>query len=158
MSNGYLLAGILYEYNPEGDNFSFEVKKLTDNYYKPCKELDICNELIEKYWESKQYDKCFEGHLVLAEEGYPLAECQVGYFYLEGIGVEKDLKKALYWTERAAEHGDWDAQFNLAWFFEEGVEVEKDMDKAKYWYKQAALQGHDLALEKCKEIGIFYED
>lgn len=131
---------------------------MTDNYYKPCKELDICNELIEKYWESKQYDKCFEGHLVLAEEGYPLAECQVGYFYLEGIGVEKDLKKALYWTERAAEHGDWDAQFNLAWFFEEGVGVEKDMDKAKYWYKQAALQGHDLALEKCKEIGIFYED
>ena len=38
-------------------------------YYKPCKELDICNELIEKYWESKQYDKCFEGHLVLAEQG-----------------------------------------------------------------------------------------
>jgi len=29
-------------------------------YYKPCKEFDICNELIEKYWESKQYDKCFE--------------------------------------------------------------------------------------------------
>ena len=45
-------------------------------YYKPCKEFDICNELIEKYWESKQYDKCFEGHLVLAEQGYPLAECQ----------------------------------------------------------------------------------
>ena len=62
-------------------------------YYKPCKELDICNELIEKYWESKQYDKCFEGHLVLAEQGYPLAECQIGYFYYEGLGVEKDLEK-----------------------------------------------------------------
>ena len=23
-------------------------------YYKPCKEFDICNELIEKYWETKQ--------------------------------------------------------------------------------------------------------
>ena len=22
-------------------------------YYKPCKELDICNELMKKYWESK---------------------------------------------------------------------------------------------------------
>ena len=33
-------------------------------YYKPCKEFDICNELIEKYWESKQYDKCFEGHFL----------------------------------------------------------------------------------------------
>ena len=62
-------------------------------YYKPCKEFDICNELIEKYWETKQYDKCFEGHLVLAEQGYPLAECQIGYFYYEGLGVEKDLEK-----------------------------------------------------------------
>ena len=24
-------------------------------YYKPCKELDICNELIEKYWETSVY-------------------------------------------------------------------------------------------------------
>lgn len=91
---------------------------MTCEYYKPCKELDICNELIEKYWNSKEYEKCFEGHLVLAEQGYPLAECQVGFFYLEGIGVEKDV------------------------------------EKVKYWYKQAALQGHDLAIEKCNELGV----
>ena len=24
-------------------------------YYKPCKEFDICNELIEKYWETSVY-------------------------------------------------------------------------------------------------------
>ena len=66
---------------------------MASEYYKPCKEFDTCNELIEKYWESKQYDKCFEGHLVLAEQGYPLAECQIGYFYYEGLGVEKDLEK-----------------------------------------------------------------
>ena len=98
-------------------------------YYKPCKELDICNELIEKYWESKQYDKCFEGHLVLAEQGYPLAECQIGYFYYEGLGVEKDLEKALYWTRRAAEHGDRDGQYNLAWFYEEAIGVEETSNR-----------------------------
>jgi hypothetical protein len=27
---------------------------MADAYYKPCKEFDICNELIEKNWESKQ--------------------------------------------------------------------------------------------------------
>ena len=48
--------------------------------------------------------------------GYPLAECQIGYFYYEGLGVEKDLEKALYWTRRAAEHGDRDGQYNLAEF------------------------------------------
>ncbi|MDE6900056.1 MAG: sel1 repeat family protein [Oscillospiraceae bacterium] len=123
-------------------------------YYKPCPELDRCNELIEKYWKTQQYEKCFSGYLALAKQGYPLAECQVGYFYLEGQGVEKDLEKALYWTEQAAIHGDWDGQFNLGWFYEEGTAVPADMEKARHWYKQAALQGHELALKKCVELGI----
>ena len=125
-----------------------------DFYYNPCPELDRCNELIEKYFQTQQYDKCFEGHLVLAEQGYPLAECQVGYFYFDGLGVEKDLEKALYWTRRAAEHGDWDGQYNLAWFYENAVGVERDLEKAKHWYYQAALQNHDLAIEKCKEYAM----
>ena len=125
---------------------------MTEAYYKPCRELDICNELIQKYFNAEQYEKCFEGHLALAERGYPLAECQVGYFYYEGLGVEADLAQALYWTKKAAEHGDRDGQCNLAWFYEEAIGVSKDMEKAKYWYRQAALQGHDMAIEKCKEL------
>lgn len=127
---------------------------MADIYYKPCAELDKCMELIEKYFETKQYEKCFVGHLELAETGYPLAECQVGYFYLDGLGVEKDLSKALYWTERSANHGDRDGQYNLAWFYENGIGVEADMEKAQYWYKKAALQGHDLAIEKSRKLGI----
>lgn len=123
-------------------------------YYKPGPELDRCNELIEKYWKTGQYEKCFSGYLPLAEQGYPLAECQIGYFYLEGRGVEKDLDKSFFWTERAALHGDWDGQFNLGCFYEEGTAVPADMEKARHWYRQAALQGHELALQKCAELGI----
>ncbi len=124
-------------------------------YYKPCKELDICNELIEKYWESKQFEQCFQGHLKLAEEtSYPLAECQVGYFYLEGIGVEKNLERAFYWTERGAAHGDRDAQCNVAEMYEKGIGTAMDMEKAIHWYKAARDQGHDLAKKKCEELKI----
>lgn len=56
--------------------------------------------------------------MVLAEKSYPLAECQVGYFYYDGLGVERE------------------------------------MEQAKHWYRLAALQNHDLAIEKCKELGI----
>lgn len=129
-------------------------KMKANKYYKPCKELDTCNELIEKYYQTKQYKKCFEGHLVLAEKNYPLAECQVGFFYWAGLGVEKNPQKAFYWTERSAIHGDWDAQFNLGKFFEEGYSVDVDLEKAKYWYKEAALQKHDMAIKKCDEFGI----
>ena len=127
---------------------------MTESYYKPCPELDRCNELIEKYFHSQQYEKCFEGHLALAQQGYPLAECQVGYFYYDGLGVEKDLAKAVYWTRRAADHGDRDGQCNLAWFHEDGIGVARDMEQASFWYRKAALQGHDLAMEKCKELGV----
>lgn len=127
-------------------------------YYVPCREYDECNRLIEEYFKTEQYEKCFAGHLALAEGGYPLAECQVGYFYLEGLGVEKDLSQAFSWTKRAAEHGDRDAQFNLAGFFEEGTGTNVDLEQAKYWYWQAARQNHDLALEKCQGLGITDEE
>lgn len=122
--------------------------------YAPCEEFDRCNELIEKYFKTGQYEKCFEGHLELAEQGYPLAECQVGYFYFEGLGVERDVSKSFYWTKRAAEHGDPDGQFNLASFFEEGTGVEIDLESAKAWYQKAARQNHDLAIQKCRELNI----
>ena len=131
---------------------------MSESYYKPCRELDICNELIEKYFNTQQYEKCFEGHLVLAEQGYPLAECQVGYFYYDGLGVEKDLAKAVWWTGRAADHGDRDGQCNLAWFYEDGIGVERDLEQAAFWYRKAALQDHALAIEKCRELGVSLED
>lgn len=127
---------------------------MASNYYKPCRELDICNELIEKYFNTQQYEPCFAGHLSLAQQCYPLAECQIGYFYYDGLGVAKDLEKAVYWTRRAAHHGDRDGQFNLAWFHEEAIGVEKDMEQAIFWYRKAALQEHDLAIEKCRKLGV----
>ena len=123
-----------------------------DSYYKPCKELGRCLE-NDRYWE-KDMKKWFESYLLIAEEtSYPLAECQVGFAYLEGIGTEKDLEKALYWTTRSAEHGDRDGQCTLSWIYEEGLCGTKDLEKAKYWYKKSALQQHDLSIEKCKELG-----
>ena len=127
---------------------------MPESYYKPCRELDICNELIEKYFRTQQYEKCFAGHLALAEQGYPLAECQVGYFYYAGLGAERDLEKAVCWTRRAADHGDRDGQCNLAWFHEDAIGVARDMEQALFWYRKAAQQKHDLAIEKCRELGI----
>lgn len=123
-------------------------------YYQPCPELDECNRLIKEYFETEQYAKCFQGHLPLAKSGYPLAECQIGYFYYDGLGVEKNAEQAFYWTKRAAEHGDRDGQFNLGCFYEQGIGVAPDMKSAKHWYLQAAKQDHDLAIQKCREFKI----
>ena len=112
---------------------------------------------IDRYWEAGEYEACFKGHLELAEQGYPLAECRVGWFYLKGQGVPQDDANAFYWTKRAAEHGDWDAQYNLGTFYEAGIGTARDAEQAKRWYIAAARQGQDEALEKCRAEGLSWE-
>ena len=115
---------------------------MASNYYKPCAELNECDRLIEEYFLKGQYAECFKGHLRLAEKEYPLAECQTGYFYHKRLGVEKDMKKSFFYTERAARHGDRDAQFNLAnWFYEPGVIVEKIWKRRLLGIKEPLCRG-----------------
>ena len=42
-----------------------------------------------------------------------LAMYNLGYFYENGFGVEKDNDKAIYWYKKSAEEGDLDAQKTL---------------------------------------------
>ena len=127
---------------------------MASRYYAPCRELEICDSLFSQYWEAGEYGRIFSGLLPLAEQGYPLAECQVGYFYAEGLGVERDLDRALLWTRRAAEHGDRDGQFNLGCFYEEGTVLARDMEQAALWYQRAAHQGHAEAAERLRALGV----
>ena len=127
---------------------------MASRYYAPCRELEICDSLFSQYWEAGEYGRIFSGLLPLAEQGYPLAECQVGYFYAEGLGVERDLDKALLWTRRAAEHGDRDGQFNLGCFYEEGTVLARSMEQAALWYQRAARQGHTEAAERLRALGV----
>lgn len=121
-------------------------------YYKDCEELDMCHAL-DKYWENKDFEKWTQGYIEIANKtGYPLAFCQVGYAYLEGIGVEKDTKAAFLWTLKGANIGDRDAQFNLGYMYENGIYVEQNKSTALEWFNKAALQEHNLAIKKCQEI------
>lgn len=127
---------------------------MASSYYKPCTELTRCDELIEQYWMTGDYASCFLGHLELADQGYPLAECQVGYFYRYGYGVTPDPQKSLYWTRRAAEHGDRDAQYNLGTYYEAGYALPKNAELALEWYQKAAAQGQENAVSKLRVLGV----
>ena len=52
--------------------------------------------------------------------------------------TEKNLKKILYWYQKAAEKGNIDAQYMLAILYKEGLGTEKNLEKAFYWYHKAA--------------------
>ncbi|GBC52516.2 kinase-like domain-containing protein [Rhizophagus irregularis DAOM 181602=DAOM 197198] len=74
--------------------------------------------------------------------------------YKIGEGTEKNLEKAFYWYQKAAENGDKEAQFNLGVCYEERIGIEKDEVKASYWYQKAAQQGFSNALYR---LGFFYK-
>lgn len=71
----------------------------------------------------------------LSAAQYNLADC-----YLGGVGVEKNLPKALRWFKEAAVQGDADAQFKLAQMCK-GT----DDKEAIEWLTKAADNGHHAA-------------
>jgi GNAT superfamily N-acetyltransferase len=64
----------------------------------------------------------------------------------------KEFEKGLFYTRRAVDHGDRDAQYNLGCLYEEGAAVEKDLGKAIYWFDQAAKRNHNLAIAKMQNL------
>ena len=83
------------------------------------------------------------------KEQYSLALC-----YQSGKGVEKNLEKAVYWCNKAAEQGYSQAQHSLAACYHNGTGVNQDLQKAVYWYTKAAEQGNSYAQTN---LGVCYD-
>ena len=81
----------------------------------------------------------------LAEIGYSGSQCNLGYCYEYGLGVEKNIYQAVYWYKKSAEQGDDVAQCNLGSCYKNGVGVDKDYNEAFYWFKKSADQGNSRA-------------
>src|ERR1043165_3631001 len=62
--------------------------------------------------------------------------------YKNGEGMEKNLEKAFYWYQKAAENGLIHAQNNLALLYHK----ERNLEKAFYWYQKAAENGLNHAM------------
>ncbi|GBC01725.1 hypothetical protein RclHR1_04300007 [Rhizophagus clarus] len=65
------------------------------------------------------------------------AQNELGYFYENGIGMERDLEKSIYWYQKAAENGNIIGQYNLGRCYQFGIGVKKDRAKAFEWYKKS---------------------
>lgn len=77
----------------------------------------------------------------LAEQGNPRAQNGLGMIYGQGLGVERDLRKAVMWHRRAAEQGYARGQYFLGLMYADGAGVPKDPVQAVEWLSRAAEQG-----------------
>jgi TPR repeat protein len=73
-----------------------------------------------------------------AAAGNAYDQLNLGAAYDNGIGVERDIDKALQWYQKAAEQGLAEAQFNLAHLM---VTEELSAVAAAEWMRKAADQG-----------------
>ncbi len=96
--------------------------------------------------------------LLLAEQGDPQAQCDLGLLFVNPNAGEIDISKAFYWFSKSAIQGFADAQYRLADIYET---VKHDLANAVKWYKAAAEQGHAEAqctLGYCFEQGHGVEE
>ena len=90
---------------------------------------------------------------LLAYSGHTEAQYQLGWFYENGKGVERDYNQAMHWYKKAAERGHVGAMFALGQCYEEICIEEVDRFEAYQWYFKAAEQGHVGAKYK---LGFLY--
>ncbi len=97
------------------------------------------------------------------EDEEPGAQHNLALCFLDGIGIEQDQRKAVFWFLQAAKQGLAKAQFNLAYAYEKEIGIDPDPENrvwATYWLGQAAIQGHVKAqynLAVCYEEGFGVE-
>lgn len=87
------------------------------------------------------FDEAFKWYQQAADDGYPIAERHVGYFYASGKSVTRDLITASEWYKKSAFQGYVIAQSNLGHLYYGGYGVEKSYTQALFWFNKARVQG-----------------
>ncbi len=82
------------------------------------------------YWAKKAADNNDIGSM-----------CNLGIYYVEGLGTAPNVPLGIAYLEKAASAGNVNAQFNLGNYYRLGEYVSQNYNKAVYWYRLASEQG-----------------
>ncbi len=110
-------------------------------------------------YERGDYATAFKEFKVLAEQGNPEAQFNLGLMYHKGQGVPQDNDESVKWFRKAAEQQYVKAQYNLGAMYSLGQGVAKDNTEAVKWFRMAAEQGfaeaqYDLAVMYAMGQGV----
>src|SRR5262245_18645602 len=93
-------------------------------------------------FQLKKYDEAAARFQKLAEAGNPVAQFFLGRMAATGLGMPKDLPRAIQWWQRSAQQGYADAQAVLGFHYMQGLGVAPSFAEAARWSRLAADQGH----------------
>ena len=160
--------------------FKGEKMENLEEIVDPVKQHNLALQFVIGENCNKNPDKAFLYFMKAAEQSYSNAEYFIGLCYEASYGCEYDIQKANSWFEKAAEHGNEDAQKKLGTYqnenslsegnqidnaeelFNQGANyelgengVEKDLEKAFSYYKQSAELGY---AEAQNYLGFCYDN
>uniref|UniRef100_A0AC35G0E5 Sel1 repeat family protein n=1 Tax=Panagrolaimus sp. PS1159 TaxID=55785 RepID=A0AC35G0E5_9BILA len=90
------------------------------------------------------------------KEGIAEAQHAIAMNFLDGVGVNKDHRKAAEWFEKAVENGYAPSANNLGNLYNFGMGVEKSILKSFNYYKLAAEGGLTSAM--CNLAHCYFKD
>jgi len=99
-----------------------------------------------KQIKEKKYQKALKTYMQIAKDGM-IAKYNIGYLFENGLGVKKDIKKALQFYQMSANDGYDKAALLVGNAYIKGIGVKKDIRKAIYYYKIAAKEGNKKAIK-----------
>lgn len=98
------------------------------------------------------YTEAFKWFMSAAAQGNLEAQYLTGVMYMQGLGTEKSVKKALQAFSRAAEAGQPDAQYVVGQSYYKGLGIRQNMKEARKWLGKAAENGNQAAKELLQQI------
>ncbi|RHZ76380.1 hypothetical protein Glove_198g108 [Diversispora epigaea] len=134
------LIGYFYEYGVGTPND----KQMAFKFYNLA-----ANEIETSFSNSSSLRKLHEGNK-------EIGTISLAYMYLEGLGVEKNTKKAFQIFYKLAAKGSLTALGSVAYCYDEGFGVEKNEEKAFEIYLKSAEKGSLVAqtnVRSCYECG-----
>ncbi|MDE7245431.1 MAG: sel1 repeat family protein, partial [Oscillospiraceae bacterium] len=90
-------------------------------------------------------------------KGLARAQCNLGFCYCRGIGLEKNEEEAVIWLMEAADQGYPRALYLLGECYEHGRGVEKEPVTALEYYERAQEKGYKKAAEAIARLDSVQE-
>lgn len=115
----------------------------------------------KKEFDNKNYPKAYNKFIQVAQEGM-IAKYNIGYMNEQGLGVKKDINKAISFYTMSANDGYDKAQYALGNAYLNGIGVKKDLNTAIGYYQLSSQQNNKEAkamlVKIQQEIDTFKKD
>ncbi len=116
--------------------------------------------LLDEDKANSYYKQAKDGYETAEKENEnSTAEYRLGLIYLNGLGTETDINKAVEWLDKSAGNMNSSAAYKLAQIYEQGLEnIQADFDKAVKYYQMSAELDNPYAHYKLGCINLEREN